>query len=138
MEKTDSAGDFNLMSAEDIRGDSNIYQRMIIFCLNRLHEQTYKSTLNNNWKEVRALEASIRMLHAYVAPYYGEDYNGEIKKIEKKLEELGELEVSMKKIKVYQKWVEAIVKRFGEFQILPPIKVAWKAGEGMVKPGEEL
>lgn len=123
---------------QHIRSDSDIFRTMIIYSMNRIHMHVRDAIKSRDPDEIQALEAEVGVLDSFVGPYYEEEYQIFVEKIEKKLEDAA-YEVEAGRPRVYVKlirdWIREIVKRFGNpsIAILPAISTSYVQGKGQGK-----
>ncbi len=113
------------------QGNTFGFEGVILDALREIHKLAYYTFSSENEAKLLGFEASIRVFHAYLSPYYDRIYkekvfgytnsNGEkVKGIKKRLSELGGRDES-NKLDLIEEWLIEIVKRFGRIGILPAI-----------------
>ena len=91
--------------------------------------------------EIQALEAEVGVLDSFVGPYYSDDYQDFVVKMEEKLEKAAysvEAGKPREYVKHIREWIREIVKRFGNpsIAILPAISTSYVQGKGQGKPDD--
>ena len=126
------------MPIQDIRADTDSFQKLILFSLNRIHIQTFDSVKAEEFDQLVALEASIGMIDSFLGPYYGEEYRLIVEKIEKEIENAYNRGERQEYIRNLRKWVKEITKRLSSpgVGILPAVSASYVAGKGRGTPDE--
>lgn len=114
----------NLVPPEDIRSEPITFPIAIIKALDRIHFVAYDAVASSDWHKWQGLESSIRIMHAFVAPYYDPDYKAKADAIKAKLKDTKKLyEKNYEYIIALTEWVEAIIEKFALVGLLPARKV---------------
>ena len=116
-----------LDQVENIRGEGLTFQIVVLNGLNNFQKAYPEAVKSQSPMEMYKIDAMVRNLDAFVAPYYdtvryrdGSTYWEKTQFFNQKLKEAQNKE---ERCRVYMAWVREIIRGLGRLSILPSIKV---------------
>ena len=115
------------------QGNTPGFEGVILDALREIHRLAFQTFSSNDEGKLLGFEASVRVFHSYLAPYYDKIYKDkvfgyknykdeQVVGIKHRLSLIGARE-DAKKLDVLEEWLIEIVKRFGRIGILPAIDI---------------
>ncbi len=108
---------------QDVRSESLTFQIAVITSLMNIQRLIPTVMLKRRHTEWFELEAAIIGLHAMLAPYYDQTYKDKVTEFKEKLGEVRDEYKQVEYMWILAEWIEEIIKRFGQVDILPPARI---------------
>ena len=126
------------LKPEDVRAESLTYEITVLNALMNIQRLIPTIMESHRYEAWYALEAAIMGLDAMVAPYYHEEYTGKQKALKEKIKKARDKYNKQEYMEALADWVQLIVQRFGQVNILPAIRVTQTAEPTTkIKPGKD-
>ena len=108
---------------QDVRSESLTFQIAVITALMNIQKLIPNVMLKRRHTEWFELEAAVIGLHAMLAPYYDSNYKAKVTEFKEKLGKVRDEYKQVEYMWILADWIEEIIKRFGQVDILPPARI---------------
>lgn len=115
------------LKPEEVRAESLTYELAVLNALSNIQRLIPTIMDKDRYTDWYSLEASIMGLDAMVAPYYHEEYLADRTTIKSKIRNARKGFNKQDYMEAMAEWIHLIVKRFGQVNILPAIRVTQTA-----------